>query len=65
MVPGTVCGQPCEQRDAPAEVHPLALLREAAADDHVDDLLRRQSRHLREGRVDGERGEVVGAGVDE
>ena len=39
VVPGTVVRQPGEQRGAAAEVHPLLLLREAAADHHVDDLL--------------------------
>ncbi len=58
-------GQPGQERDAPAEVHSLPLLREAAADDHVDDLLRRQLGNLVERRPEGEGGEVIGAGVDE
>ena len=37
----------------------------AAADHHVDDLVARQLGHLLQRRVDRERGEVVGAGVDE
>ena len=65
VVPGTVSGSPASSADAPGEVHALLLLREAAADHHVVDLARRQRRHLLERGLDGERGEVVGAGVDE
>ena len=54
-----------EQRGAAREVHALAVLREPAADHHVDDLLARQLRDLLQRRVDRERGEVVGARVDE
>ena len=54
-----------EQRDAPPEVHPLLLLREAAADHHVDDLLSRQLGHLLERGTDRERTQVVRAGVDQ
>ena len=58
-------GQPGEQRDAAGEVHALALLREAAADHHVDDLAAVELGHLLQRRVDREGGEVVGPGVDE
>ena len=54
-----------EQRRAAGEVHPLLLLREAAADDHVDDVLRLELRHLRHRLADREGEQVVGALVDQ
>ena len=65
VVPGTRVRQPGEERRAAGEVHPLALLREPAADHHVDDVGRVEARHLVDGGADDERDEVVGAGVDE
>ena len=58
-------GQPGQERHAAAEVHALLRLGEAAADDHVDDLLARQLRHLVERGPDRERGEIVRTDVDE
>ena len=57
--------QPGKQGDAPTEVHALFLLREAAADHHVDDLGRIELGDLLQRGVDGERGEIVGTSVDE
>jgi hypothetical protein len=58
-------GQPGEQCGAPAEVHPLLLLRKAAADHHVDDLGAVELGDLVQRGVDRERDEVVGPGVDQ
>src|SRR5262249_14582589 len=58
-------GKACEEHRAPGEIHPLLLLREAAADHHVHDLGRVELRHLLDRGADRERHEVVGAHVDE
>ena len=62
---GNRLGQPGEQRRAAREVHPLPLLRKAAADHHVDDLAAVELGHLLQRGVDRERDEVVGTRVDE
>ena len=63
--PGHGLGQAREQRNPAREIHALAVLREPAADHHVDDLLARKLGHPLQRRVHREGSEVVGARVDE
>jgi hypothetical protein len=58
-------GKPGEERRAPPEVHPLLLLREAAADHDVDDLAAIELRDLLQHRVDRKRSEIVRPRLDE
>ena len=54
-----------QERRAAGQVHSLLVLREPAADHHVDDVLSRQVRDASQRGVDRERDEVVRPRVDE
>ena len=58
-------GEAGQERGAAGEVHALLLLREPAADHHVDDLVRIEPFHLPDRLLDREREQVVRADVQQ